>query len=131
SPVLAHVISSSEFIAFLGRHAEAWPSITGMIADRLEWANQRRLDFAGYSVPERLARVLVALTERHGYSTEGGHDLGVRLSQEEMGKLIGAGRDAIAKAVGLLKSRGLISTQYRGIVIADLTGLRKFAELDS
>ncbi|MEU4231263.1 Crp/Fnr family transcriptional regulator [Nonomuraea sp. NPDC026600] len=129
SPTDAYVIPRKEFLDFLGRYPEAWPAIGGMIADRLDWANQRRLDFVGYPVPVRLARVLAALAERHGAKVEGGYDLGVRLSQEELGRLIGAGKDAVGKAIVKLKDAGLITVQYRGIVVTTLADLRLYADL--
>lgn len=127
--VITHAITHRDFLAFLHGHEEAWPALTGMIAERLDWANQRRLDFVGYPVPVRLARTLVELTDRHGYSVSGGIKLGVALSQEEFGKLIGARRDAIGKAIAQLKEAGLIASQYRGIVVTDPHGLRVYGEL--
>ncbi len=122
------VIQSSEFRGFLDRHGEAWPAVSQMIADRLEWANQRRLDYAGYPVAVRLARILVLLADRHGNPSEGGLDLGVTLSQDEIGMLIGARRDAVGQAVAKLKSKRLIATSYRTITITDPDGLRAFAD---
>jgi CRP/FNR family cyclic AMP-dependent transcriptional regulator len=127
--VITHAITHRDFLAFLRRHDEAWPALTGMIAERLEYANQRRLDFVGYPVPARLARTLVELTDRHGYVVPDGVNLGVALSQEELGKLIGARKDAIGKAIAHLKELGLIANQYRGIVVTDPDGLREYGEL--
>ncbi|WP_308169853.1 Crp/Fnr family transcriptional regulator [Acrocarpospora catenulata] len=128
SPVRARVISGGEFLGFLARHEEAWPAVGGMVADRLVWANDRRLEFAGYPVLARLARALSVLTARHGYRTSAGHDLGVRLSHDELGKLIGAGRDAIGKAVARLRDEGLISVRYRRITVLALPALSAYAD---
>lgn len=127
SAVLVHEVDRQRFLDFLGRHREAWSAVTSVIADQLDWANQRRLDFAAYSVPVRLARALTALADRHGYPVRTGYDIGVRLSQEEMAKLIGARRDAVGKAVGRLKAAGLIDALYRGVVITNRPGLREYA----
>lgn len=127
--VITHAITHQDFLAFLRRHDEAWPALAGMISERLEWANQRRLDFVGYPVPVRLARTLIELTDRHGYTVRDGVKLGVALSQEEFGKLIGARKDAIGKAIAHLKEAGLIANQYRGIVVTDPNGLREYGEL--
>jgi CRP/FNR family cyclic AMP-dependent transcriptional regulator len=51
-----------------------------MITARLDWADRRRLDFAGYDVRTRLARVITELADRHGYETSQGYELGVQLS---------------------------------------------------
>jgi CRP/FNR family cyclic AMP-dependent transcriptional regulator len=104
-----------EFMAFLERHPRAWEALCRMIAQRLDWANRRRLDYAGYGVGTRLARVLVELVDLRGRRTEHGHDLGVSLNQKELGMLIGARKDAVSKAMRDLETRGLVkcSLGYR------------------
>jgi hypothetical protein len=99
-----------------------------MIADRLDWANRRRLDFAGYDTAVRLARVLLELAEHHGAPGEAGIRLDIELSQPEFGKLIGAGRDAIQLAVRQLKEKNYIAYRYRTVTILDLNGLATFAD---
>nr|WP_260408583.1 Crp/Fnr family transcriptional regulator [Planomonospora venezuelensis] len=128
SEVVVHAVQGEDFVAFLNRHPEGWAALSGMIADQLEWANQRRLDFTGYPVPVRLARVLLSLAERHGRVAPDGLTPGVTLSHDELGMLIGAGRDAIGQAVAKLKRMNLIRASYRTVVIGDLEGLRDFAE---
>ena len=100
-----------------------------MIADRLDWANRRRLDFASYDVPVRLARVMVELVDRHGYRSPDGYELGVWISQAELGKLISAKEDAVRKAMRRLKDEELVVARYRRVVITDLAGIRAFADL--
>jgi CRP/FNR family cyclic AMP-dependent transcriptional regulator len=124
----AQVIQSSDFKAFLGKHQDAWLAVSQMIADQLEWANQRRLDYTGYPVAVRLARILVSLADRHGNRSRTGLELGVTLSQDEIGRLIGARRDAVGQAVAKLKQRGFIATSYRTVTITDLDGLRALAD---
>ncbi|MBF6442559.1 Crp/Fnr family transcriptional regulator [Nocardia farcinica] len=121
-------VDQADFVAFLNTHPDGWETMCRMIADRLDWANRRRLDFAGYDVPRRLARVLLELAERHGEPEAEGHALGVGLSQSEMGMLIGAGPDAIGLALRQLRRAGLVTTTYRALRITDLDGLRRFAD---
>lgn len=128
TPTVAHAISRELFLAFLGRHEDAWEAISRMIADRLDWANRRRLEFTGYDVPVRLARVMLELVERHGYQQASGHELGVQLSQAELGKLIGAKPDAVGQAMRQLKSASLLQPHYRGVTITDVDALRIFAD---
>ncbi|SFP83273.1 cAMP-binding domain of CRP or a regulatory subunit of cAMP-dependent protein kinases [Actinomadura madurae] len=122
-----HRLPKERFLGFLNQHPEAWRLLATMLGDRLDWANERRLDFAAYPVEQRLARVAVLLAERHGYPVEGGVDLGIELTQEEMGKLVGAARESAVKAVRHMRGAGLIRTGYRRIVVADLEGLRSYA----
>jgi CRP-like cAMP-binding protein len=122
-----HRLPKERFLAFLDRNPEAWRLLAAMLGDRLDWANQRRLDFTGHPVDQRLARVVVQLAERHGYPVEGGIDLGIALTQEELGKLVGAAKESAVKAVQQMRGAGLIRTGYRRIVVADLERLKAFA----
>lgn len=125
-----HRIPIGAFRLFLQRREEAWQVVCTMVADRLDWANRRRLDFAGYDTTERLARVLVELEPRHGSAVAAGIELGIELSQPEFGKLIGARPDSVGQAVRQLKEKNLISYRYRTVTILDLNGLAAFADPD-
>jgi CRP/FNR family cyclic AMP-dependent transcriptional regulator len=129
TPTVVHAITQEAFQAFLNRRIDAWAALCRMIAERLDWANRRRLDYAAYEVPVRLARVIVELAELVGRRTEDGIQLGVELSQPELGKLIGARTDAIQVAMRRLSDKRLIRARYRKVTILDLSGLRMFADL--
>ncbi|CAM3614185.1 Crp/Fnr family transcriptional regulator [Kibdelosporangium persicum] len=125
-PIVVHAIPKNSFQAFLDRHNSAWQAISRMVADRLDWANRRRLDFAAYDVPVRLARVLIELRER---LHQDGRELGVDLSQTELGRLIGAKTDAVGMAIRKLGALGLIRWSYRKVTILNLDALLEFADL--
>ncbi|MEU6711364.1 Crp/Fnr family transcriptional regulator [Nonomuraea sp. NPDC046802] len=124
SPALAFGIEGTAFLALLEKYPRAAATVAGMIADRLQWANQRRLDFAGFDVPVRLGRVIDALADRHGVDVTDGVDLGVSLSQQELGRLVGAREAAVGKAIRMFRERGVLRTRYRRMIIADREALR-------
>jgi len=126
SRALVHAIPADVFMGFLDRHPRAWEAVSRMIADRLDWANRRRQEIAGHSVAVRLARVLAELVDFHGYPTSDGHDIGVSLSQTELGRLISAREDAVGKAMRTLKSAGLVRARHRGVTVLDRAGLRAY-----
>ncbi|GAA2128750.1 Crp/Fnr family transcriptional regulator [Actinomadura napierensis] len=115
------------FNRLLLRYPDAWASLARMVTDRLDWANDRRLDFVAADVPTRLARVLDELVRRHGQWRDGVWEVGIRLSQAELGMLIGAREDAVGKALRLLRRAGAVRTRYRGITILDIEALRRHA----
>ncbi len=129
TPTVVHAIAHDRFLGFLSRHPEGWEALCRMIADRLGWANRRRLDFAGASVPVRLARVLVELIDRLGRRTEAGYQLRVQMSQSELGRLIGAGEDAVGLAVRQMRDAGVLRSEYRVVTVLELALLRDFAQL--
>lgn len=127
SPMLVHVIRAQAFTDFLDRRPAAWNAVARMIADRLDWANRRRTDFAQFSVPVRVANVLVELAARHGIDqADGKRDLGIDLTHEEIANLVGARKDAVFKAVRRFKELGLIDPGHRRKIVIDPDGLTKF-----
>jgi CRP/FNR family cyclic AMP-dependent transcriptional regulator len=127
---VVHAVTHDAFLGFLSAGPGRWEVLSRLLADRLHWANRRRLDFIGYDVRVRLARVMLELLERHGRRTELGVELGVQLSQEELGKLIGAKPDAVAVAMRHLRAEGLVTSRYRGVLITDVDELRVVADED-
>jgi CRP/FNR family transcriptional regulator, cyclic AMP receptor protein len=126
----AYAIPGEIFTAFLDRRPQAWAAVSLMIAERLEWANRRRVDYAGHDATIHIARVIADILDLYGRpSAEGGEELGVSLSQPELGSLVGISKEAVARAIRRLRDKGLVETQYRRIVVCDSVGLRSFAGL--
>ncbi|UBU11488.1 Crp/Fnr family transcriptional regulator [Nonomuraea gerenzanensis] len=127
SHCLVHAIPKDTFAAFLRRHPAAWRAVTRQMAGRLGWANRRRADLGGYDVLTRLVRVLAELSERHGHPVTEGRDLGVPLTQEELGRLIGARKDAAGNAMRTLRDAGVAKNAYGRVIILDVARLRRMA----
>ncbi len=118
------------FLEFLRRRPAAALALTHMTSERLRWSNQRRLDFASYDASRCLARVLLALAERHGIPVSTGTDLGIPLTQAEIGGLIGAKENTVHKALRELAALDLVSSPgRRRLVIHDLRRLAAYADL--
>ena len=130
SALTVHAIPADTFMAFLSRRPQAWSALSLMIAERLEWSNRRRVDHAGHDSTVQIARVIAEILDLYGYRThDGPEELGVRLSQPELGSLVGASKEAAAKAIRQMRDMGLLTTSYRRIIVLDSAGLRSFARL--
>jgi CRP-like cAMP-binding protein len=125
------IIRRSEFRAFLRSHSDAAMEIAGIVADRLRWANQRRVDFASYPVKVRLARILWEIAGAYGHRRPAGIVIDVGLTQPELATLCGAADVTLQKAVRDLRQAGTIDTGYREIVILDIAALRAAADLSA
>lgn len=71
----------------------------------------------------RLARCLAALFNPH---LNPGISANIKISQEELGYLCNASRQRVNSAVRALEEAGLVQTEYGGITILDLDGLRRY-----
>lgn len=126
---VAGAISGPAFLNHVRGHPAVGVALVQMTADRLRWSNQRRMDSAAYAAGVCLARILLLLAERHGQMIDGELDLGVRLSQAELGALIGAKEVTVQKALRQLAADGLVRPGHRRVVILDSVGLTEIAQL--
>ncbi|MFJ9380125.1 Crp/Fnr family transcriptional regulator [Streptomyces sp. NPDC101455] len=128
-PMATRILQPGLLHELLMRRPEVSVALTRIIADRLRWANRRRLDFRGYPVKVRLARLLVELATAYGRPTDGGVVVGCRLSQPELAALTGAAETTVHKGLRELRMNGLLETGYRSTTIRDLDRLKYLADL--
>lgn len=128
-PSVISIIHSRELRTFLQSHPDAAMEIAGIVADRLRFANQRRVDFTAYPVKIRLARVLVEIATSYGRLTPTGVDLGLQLTNEELATLCGAAEVTLQRALRQLREAGIIATSYRKVMVLDLPRLRGIGDL--
>ncbi|MFJ1913466.1 Crp/Fnr family transcriptional regulator [Streptomyces sp. NPDC088147] len=129
--VAASIVRESDLRLFLDSHSEAARAINRIVVRRLRWANQRRVEFGGYPLKVRLARVLADLATSYGHPVPRGLVIGVDLTQPEMAALTGSAEVTIHKALAELRRGGLITTGYRRTTVLDLDRLREVARLDA
>jgi CRP/FNR family cyclic AMP-dependent transcriptional regulator len=123
------VITGDEFRAFLLRHPTSAIGLLTMLVERLREADRQRVEFGSLDVAHRVARLLVDLAESGSGTSDadGGTDIGIRLTQEELAGMVSASRESLARALGAIRKQDLIRTGRRSIVVLDLDRLRTFA----
>ena len=126
-PVDALIVSGFAFASFLERHSRVALVILRLVAERLLYADLQQAQFATHDVVGRVAHRLVELTERFGVDGEDGIVLDVPLSQEELAGWTGASREAVNKALQVLRSLHMIETGRRRFTVLDVDGLRRLA----
>jgi len=120
-PLTVRLLTAEEFRAFVARQPGAGVELIRMLIGRLREADRRRAEFGAYETLPRVARLL-------GDLVADDRQLEVRLSQDEIAGLVGASRESVARALGTLRQRGLVTTGRRTITVVDRDELRSFAE---
>ncbi|MBL8479378.1 MAG: Crp/Fnr family transcriptional regulator [Sterolibacteriaceae bacterium] len=92
--------------------------------------NERLGLFIGLLESERLldidARVARTLAALFHPVLQPGIEARIAISQEEIGYLAGVSRQRVNKSLRLLEADGFLTTQYGGVTVLDLDGLRRF-----
>jgi CRP/FNR family transcriptional regulator len=78
-------------------------------------------------VQSRLASIIVLLVESEGIRTGTGYRIPSHYSHERLGTMIGANREAVTRALGLLQDEGVVELRRRLIYVPDLEALRSSA----
>lgn len=121
-------IGHQEFNAHLNRSSLVADAVHRGVVAKLRQSTRLRSDVnsAGGGLI-RLARVLQELGEQYGRPSPQGVLLDVHLTQPELAGLIGVAEATVQRALGELRTRGLVRTGYRQLLLRDMAGLRALA----
>lgn len=98
-----------------------------VLARRLRRTNDALADLIFTDVPGRVAKQLLALSERFGSSEPEGLRVHHDLTQEELAQLVGASRETVNKALADFASRGWVRVDSRALTILDAERLARRA----
>lgn len=111
------VIGRESFLRFLERHPVVAIKLMAVLCKRLRAADSLIEDIHFLSLPDRLAKALTTLAERHGQQTGEGMRIDLRISQEELGNLVGAARESVNKQLKAWEAQGKLSTAHGQMII--------------
>jgi CRP/FNR family cyclic AMP-dependent transcriptional regulator len=125
--VEALVVPGSAFRGFLDRRPRIALILLRSVVARLRASDRQIVDYAVNDVVVRVAGRLVELCDRFGAEQDGRVDTGLAITQDELASWAGASREAVAKAMAILRALGWVQTERRRIVVLDLPALRQYA----
>jgi len=126
-PAKVVLVTADRFMELLRAQPEIAAVLLRTVVAKLRDADRQRLEFGAYDTAGRVARRLVQLADEHGSSSSDGVRITLPLSQSELAGWTGSSREAVARALGLLRRQGVITTDRRSIVVVDLESLRSLA----
>lgn len=120
-------IDRRDFLAFLGRHPEAYQAVTRELSRQMSLAcDQLRNVGLSASAPEKLARLLLDWSE-NGSSSEAEGRVRFSLTHEEIGEFIGASRETVTRTLTQFKDRHLVSLRGSMLMIHSRSALANYA----
>ncbi len=106
-----------DFIPFLQKHPALCIRMMEMLCERVRWISDIIEDTIFLNIPRRLAKRLLKLIRDHGSPSREGIKLEIKLSQEELGNMLGATRESTNKSLRLLQDQGVITYDRGGYII--------------
>jgi CRP-like cAMP-binding protein len=114
-PALLSLMASSPSLAI---------GLIEVLAQRVRNLTKRFETVSSQDVPQRLAQVLLALAQRHGQPDGPRVRIPVRLSQQELGSMVGATRESVNKQLRKWTQGGVLQRASGCMIIADMPALR-------
>jgi CRP-like cAMP-binding protein len=98
-----------------------------LLSERLAAYESRMEDLTLKDVPARLANLILLLSEGEGVMTRTDIKIPHHYTHERLGTMIGANREAVTRAFGLLQDQGAVELRRRLIHIKDMEALKRAA----
>jgi CRP/FNR family cyclic AMP-dependent transcriptional regulator len=125
--VVAVAVPAAAFRGFLRSAPEAAVFVLDTVVERLQVADAHRLELASLDVVARVARRLLELSQRVGEPGAAEGAVEIAVTQEELAGFAGASREAVSKALQVLRTLGCVETHRRRITVLDAAALRRRA----
>ena len=113
------VLERTRFVPFLADHPDVALRLISMLCKRLRQTSEHLEDTTFLEAPSRLARCLLRLASAFGKPDSTGVRLDIKLSQQQLGCLIGVSRESINKHLGEWQRDGLIGVESGYITLID------------
>ncbi|QCX80712.1 cAMP-activated global transcriptional regulator CRP [Streptomyces sp. YIM 121038] len=124
----AVVIPGDRFRGFLGSSPAVSVLVLRQLSSRLRSSDGERRSLASENVLQRLAARLVELAHRAGrHHPDGSVTIDLPLPQHDLAASVGSTREAVAKALRLLREQGVVRTGTRRLTVTDVELLRLLA----
>jgi CRP/FNR family transcriptional regulator, cyclic AMP receptor protein len=119
------VLDRRDVIALLERHPEISMMLLRVLCQRLRRTSEQVEDVLFRSLQSRLAKALLELNEGAGPPGTAGAAAGLRLSQRELGNLVGGSRESINRQLQAWHKAGLIALARGSIAIRDAAAIKR------
>ena len=121
------VLERSRFQPFLSERPELALRLISVLCKRLRQTSEHLEDTMFFEAPSRLARSLLRLAEAFGKIEDGGTRLDIKLSQQQLGNLVGVSRESVNKQLGEWQRGGLIDFASGIITLRDRRAIEGIA----
>jgi len=102
--------------------------ITHLLSERLRRYETRLEDITLKDVHSRLASIILLLIESEGRRTSTGYRIPTHYTHQRLGTMIGANREAVTRAFGILQDEDVVELRRRLVYVKDIDHLRQVAE---
>jgi CRP/FNR family cyclic AMP-dependent transcriptional regulator len=120
-----YALNRKDFLSFLKNNQNAVHAILSSLSLRLRKTDNLLAEMCFLNLSIRLVNKLVELAEPLATNETKPQVCTLKISQQELGDILGVSRESINKELKILRSKGYVSTSRNSICIHDLELFRK------
>jgi len=117
------VLRRQSLLPFLEKRASIMLELIAEMSRRLRATNTLVGNLSFLNLSARLARILLNLVQQYGKVTPKGIVIGLKLSQEELGHLVGVSRESVNRQLRLWVETGLIEYDRGTLIVLNSDAL--------
>ncbi len=132
APTELLILTRDDLNEILERYPRISMRLLQTLAGRLRRTTEAYLAYSALDVNGRLAMQLQRLAEQHGIVTQKGVRIDLRLTQTDLGALVGASRESVNKVLGYFRRQGWVMIDDRNqITILDQPAMARLSEINA
>lgn len=120
-----YVLNRKDFLPFLIQNDSAVLAVLFALSMRLRRTDERLAEMCFLNLPARLAQRLVKMVELQAINEQNPNEYILKISQQELGNILGVSRESINKELKNLRDKSILSTSRNCIRIQNLASLKK------
>jgi CRP/FNR family cyclic AMP-dependent transcriptional regulator len=120
-----YALNRKDFLFFLKNKEHAVHAILASLSLRLRKTDNLLAEMCFLNLPARLVNKLAELAESLAANETKPQVATIKISQQELGDILGVSRESINKELKILRSKGYVSTARNSILIHDLELFKK------
>jgi CRP/FNR family cyclic AMP-dependent transcriptional regulator len=120
-----YALNRLDFLSFLANNVKAVRAVLSSLSLRLRRTDTLLAEMCFLNVSVRLAHKLVELAEAQRPDEKNPGEYTLKISQQELGNILGVTRESINKELKQLRDKGVVSTSRNFIRIHRIGALRK------
>jgi len=124
-PSIMMTLSREELEHLILQKPEVGLHVAYLLSERLRRQEIRLEDANMKDVHARLASIIVLLVESEGVRTNTAYSIPAHYTHQQLGDMIGANREAVTRAFGVLQDERVVELRRRLIYVRDLEALRQ------
>lgn len=117
------VLRRQAFLPFLEKRVPVMLELIAEMSRRLRATNTLVGNLSFLNLSARLARILLNLVQQYGKVTPKGIVIGLKLSQEELGHLVGVSRESVNRQVRAWIDAGIIEHDHGTLIVLNSDAL--------